>query len=128
MSSDVETIQRERGWIKIQEYCGCWVKQGTEHHFGSHHLWLPDPLADTPEGWWEFGQILKWAEDQRLRSPYLPWLFDLVHYGDGHYSSRIWLVGNRYTSPPTAEASGDFRTAIIAALAEAVRHESEATG
>ena len=90
---------------------------------------LADPLADTPEGWWEFGQIIEWAENQRLRSPYLPWRFDLMHYGDGHYSSRVWLVGNRYTSPPLAEAaSSDFRTAIIAALAEAVRRESEDKG
>ena len=32
--------------------------------YGLDHLIAPDPLADTPEGWYEFGQIIKWAHEK----------------------------------------------------------------
>ena len=110
--NDIETIQRERGWRRCPDGCMYWV---LTDHASKHQLSLPDPLADTPEGWWEFGQIIKWAHEKG-------WAF-VLEIAAHHYCAVVngaagWM-GNGY---------GDFRTAIIAALAEAVRRESEDKG
>lgn len=113
--NDVETIQRERGWHR--DFC-C-----SEPDCDWKDMWrngdsiglLPDPLADTSEGWLEFGQIIKWAHEKG-------WAFVLeiaAHHYCAMVNSAAGWMGNGY---------GDFRTAIIAALAAAVRPESEAKG
>ncbi len=130
MDNDVEVVQRKRYQPCTKHFDGWRLPDGTQlfqwgccyRSFDS----LPDPLADTPEGWYEFGQILKWIEDKRHTKPYLPWAFEIKYYGENSYSAAFWLVGNRYTAVATAEASGsDPRGAVIAALAAAVRPESE---
>lgn len=122
--SDVETVQRERGWRECeyedgwhspkiapceQRKLSTWCLQGS-------WPFLPDPLADTPDGWWEFGQTLKWAHEKGwvwAAEPYIGGDHQVDVFGDDEH------IGYGY---------GDFRTSIIAALAEAVRHESEAKG
>ena len=95
--NDVETIQGARGWRECPEHNGFWLSP-QDNHTCVHPL--PNPLTDTPEGAWEFVQILKWAEAK------------------GRALAVGWM-GNGY---------GDFRAAIIAALATAVRNESEVEG
>lgn len=133
--NDTETIQRARGWRWYGASDGkmCvgrrWFSPVSGGEFGSIHEVLAscgdahdppwpvarDPLADTPEGWWEFGQIIKWAHEK-------DWAFVLeiaVHHYCAVVNGAAGWMGNGY---------GDFRTAIIAALAEAVRRESEDKG
>lgn len=136
MDSDVTTIQRARGWRWFgarDDSQSCigrrFFTTAPERNWRySHEVsvacgdaheppWAisPDPLADTPEGWWEFGQIIKWAHEKG-------WAFVLeiaVHHYCAVVNGAAGWMGNGY---------GDFRTAIIAALAEAVRRESEAEG
>lgn len=95
--NDIETIQKARGWRECPEHNGFWLSP-QDNHTCVHPL--PNPLTDTPEGAWEFVQILKWAEAK------------------GRALAVGWM-GNGY---------GDFRAAIIAALATAVRNESEVEG
>ena len=112
--SDVETVQRERGWQRCPDGCMYWVL--VTDHLDKHHESIPNPLADTPDGWWEFGQTLKWAHEKGwvwAAEPYIGGDHQVDVFGDDEH------IGYGY---------GDFRTSIIAALAEAVRHESEAKG
>ena len=130
MNSDVELIQRARGmgWVGVAEDGVCigrrWLDERPAGGFlrdfhavaescGDAHEppWpiSPDPLADTPEGWWEFGQILRWAHESG-------WLW---------FKGDAWMIrgpGNRYGEAYHV----DERVARIAALAAAIRHESEA--
>ena len=116
--NDIETIQKARGWRECSEHEGFWLRPG-EAKRCEHPL--PDPLADTPEGWFEFGQIIMWAHESG-------WRLNLEHYTTGkrEYVSCIWsipestLIGESKT-----DGYPDFREAIIGAIAEAVRHESE---
>ena len=117
MNSDVETIQRERGWHR--DFC-C-----SEPDCDWKDMWrngdsiglLPDPLADTPEGWWEFGQILKWADGEGY--------YFTVHTQHEQMIAACFRSG--YSSLKFHQHETE-RGARIAALAAAVRHESEATG
>lgn len=111
MDSDVTTVQRARGWRECEHHDGCGVWQfGVIERRG-----LPDPLADTPEGWWEFGQILRWAHEKG-------WRLNLIHGYNGTYMGRIWPEGGVFID---GDVHPDIRAATIAALAAAVRRESE---
>ena len=110
--NDVETIQRERGWRECERHNDC----GEWHRGRASKGGLPDPLADTPEGWWEFGQILKWAQS------YFP--------GHSWYQitttksiTEVEVVVDGLSV--TLKRDADFREACIAALAAAIRRESE---
>lgn len=109
--NDVETIQRARGWRECSEHNGFWLSP-QDNHTCVHPL--PNPLTDTPDGWWEFEQILKWAHDKgwELALELLP---RGPYHADVYTKDRLWLGLGR----------GDFRAAIVAALAAAVRRESE---
>lgn len=88
---------------------------------------LPDPLADTPEGWWEFGQIAAWRDKWCTERGAFWSLTSCVLLDDEQswgYEMVIFMLGETTYSAKHA----DERAAIIAALAAAVRHESEATG
>lgn len=115
--NDVETIQGARGWRECSEHNGFWLSP-QDNPTCVHPL--PDPLADTPEGWWEFGQILRWAEQRGIRwecDEYTTWwaILDASGFGD--------------TFKPKIEGTSDFvtkrteREDRIAALAEAIRPE-----
>ena len=56
----VETVYRAMGWRPALWNGRYWHEPGAPEEAVAYPL--PDPLADTPEGWWEFGQILEWAE------------------------------------------------------------------
>ena len=119
--NDTEIIQRERGWREGRALAG--RDYWTRPPFGIHQLNLPDPLADTPEGWYEFGQFLKWAHE-------MGWRFEIDSYGNGEYVAAVVerAAGFGWIGFVEGPMRPDFRTAIIAALAAAVRPESEATG
>ena len=118
MDNDVEVVQRKRYQPCTKHFDGWRLPDGTQlFQWGCCYRSidsLPDPLADTPEGWWEFGQILKWAHKQG-------WQFELGHFA-GNYEAAVW--NHPYQIGRATHT--DFRAAIIAALAAAVRHESEA--
>lgn len=95
MDNDVETIQRARGWRE-----SVWP-------------FLPDPLADNPEDWWEFGQILNWAHAKG-------WRLEIDHHA-GDYQVSVWVVDHWGS---LSEGHPDFRAAIVAAIAAAVRRTS----
>ena len=51
---------------------------------------LADPLADTPEGWWEFRQILKWAHEKGwvwTAEPYIGGNHQVDVFGDDEHIS-----------------------------------------
>lgn len=59
-----ETVRKAMG----REACACGTNYQTGNLIhGDTHYHGPDPLADTPEGWWEFGQIMEWAREQGWR-------------------------------------------------------------
>ena len=123
--NDVETIQRERGWRECGFPAGrnYWTSPIT----GIHQRYLPDPLADTSEGWWEFGQIAAWRDKWCTERGAFWSLISCVLLDDEQswgYEMVIFMLGETTYSAKHA----DERAAIIAALAAAVRHESEATG
>lgn len=111
--NDIETIQKARGWRECDSPIDCdyWVLPDAN----KHQLKLPDPLADTPEGWWEFGQIITWAMDEKRWNLSVEPYRDVAYQADIYKDDGLWL-GVDY---------GSFREAIIGAIAEAVRHESE---
>lgn len=118
-----ETVQRARG----QVWCGCGDGQGncysrrwldypttglatihvvTEKCGVAHEPpWepYPDPLADTPEGWWEFGQILEWAEAK----------------------SRVLLIMSMREAVRKVVMQVPPRQAFIESLAELVHHYTD---
>lgn len=119
--NDIETIQRERGWRECERHNDC----GEWHRGRASKGGLPDPLADTPEGWWEFGQIIKWAEEWAANNGAQIHIVNALYANDPHewHVNVTDVAGIEHGG----HGVGDFRAAFIAALAAAIRHESEAT-
>lgn len=95
-----ETVRKARGAVP----CACGTNYQTGNLiYGDTHYHGPDPLADTPEGWWEFGQILEWAQREG----------HLVATIDGGMSvlgwCHLWLA---------KQPAQDFRKTFIVALAD----------
>lgn len=101
--NDTEIIQRERGWR--------WYGPVAR-----------DPLADTPEGWYEFGQILKWADKWCTERDAFWDLTSSVLLDDEETWGYEMVIFMRDETTYSAKHA-DERTARIAALAAAVRHE-----
>lgn len=114
--NDIETIQRARGWRECPDHNGFWL---SPHDPNRCTHALPDPLADTSEGWWEFGQILRWAHEPA-------WRLAVEPYHDGTYGASVFRWTDLGGLRRIAEVEHpDFRAAIVAALAAAVRRERE---
>lgn len=125
MDNDVTTIQRARGWRECEyedenwhqpETALCVLEVYEEGESCCRYGWYapyPDPLADTPEGWCEFGQILKWAHEKG-------WRFEMDHHA-GNYQVSVWVVDHWGS---LSEGHHDFRASIVEVLAEAVRRTS----
>lgn len=125
MDNDVTTIQRARGWRECEyedshshqpETGPCALEVYEDGESGCRYGWdapYPDPLSDTPGGWWEFEQILKWAHEKgwELALELLP---RGPYHADVYTKDRLWLGLGR----------GEFRAAIVGAIAAAVRRTS----
>lgn len=114
----VETVYRAMGWRPALWNGRYWHEPGAPEEAVAYPL--PDPLADTPEGWWEFGQILGWAEEWATGKHYrLDWALGWEPF-EGK-ERRTWYATITHLNTIIANTSAsDFRTAVLSALAEAV--------
>lgn len=117
-----ETVRKGQRWEPCgSSGCGWWSRRDAEGNEVEHRP-LDDPLADTPEGWWEFGQYTKWR-DALLRER--GWFLERK-YAPGHrvsakeYHHRVTVVGGHGRELLATAEHADERTAEIEALAEAV--------
>lgn len=113
--NDIETIQKARGWRECSEHEGFWLRPGGAKRCERP---LPDPLADTPEGWFEFGQIITWATGKK-------WSLSIETAHDDLYQADVYLNAETEFAMCIGEFYGGFREAAIGAIAQAVHYESE---